>query len=250
MTDPTRGAGAPAEPAVRVVDGGHDVDDGAAVEEDLPRPVDLDELADQVAGIAEQLQENDALVRTAVLGMARDSDTLKATVSTLAARLEQLEPPPVENETSEPLPTAWVDDASAQDWQGLAGWVDWLVCTYDLQPSRTVLPCWPAHRGVAEELAALRTAWLMAAKAGQANTPTDAMIFWHDRWLHPCLSRLREAFQYGTCVDKHKAPRPGRTADFDLLAVALVAAAERAATSTVSVGTPGPLADPVTGELL
>lgn len=220
--------------------------DEPAVDEDLPDPVSLDELADQVAGITEQLEENDALVRTAVLGMARDSEALKVTVGQLAARVAELEPS-AEDGTPEPPPTAWVDYAGARDWQALAGWVDWLVCAYDLQPSRTVLPCWPAHRGVAEELAALRTAWLMAAKAGREKTPNDAMIFWHDRWLHPCLPRLREAFQYGTCADKHKAPRPGRTADLDLLAAALIAAAERAAADTASAGPP---VDPVTGELL
>lgn len=245
MTGPADGAGAgdPDEPAADDVD---HLDDAAAVDEALPDSVSLDELADQVAGIADQLEENDALVRTAVLGMARDSDALKATVGQLAARVAEFAPP-VEDETPEPPPTAWVDYAGAQDWQALAGWVDWLVCTYDLQPSRTVLPCWPAHRGVAEELAALRTAWVMAAKAGRAKTPNDAMIYWHDRWLHPCLPRLRDAFQYGTCADKHKAPRPGRTADLDLLAAALMAAAERAAAST---GLDGPPVDPITGELL
>lgn len=244
MTRPADGAAA-GEPDVPAADGVDRLDDAAAVDEDLPDSVSLDELADQVAGIAEQLEENDALVRTAVLGMARDSDALKTTVGQLAARLAELGPP-VEDETPEPPPAAWVDYASAQDWQALAGWVDWLVCTYDLRTSHTVLTCWPAHRGVTEELAALRTAWVMAAKAGREKTPNDAMISWHDRWLHPCLSRLREAFQYGACLDKHKAPQPGRTADLDLLAAALVAAADRAATT----GLAGPHVAPVTGELL
>lgn len=238
MTGPSDAA-APGDPDRPDVD---DVDEHAP-DEDLSGPATLDELADQVADIAEQLEENDALVRTAVLGMARDSDSLKATVGQLAARVEQLEPSAAD-EPPEPPPMAWVDYAGAQDWQALAGWVDWLVCTYDLQPSRTVLPCWPAHRGVTEELAALRTAWLMAAKAGRAKTPNDTLIYWHDRWLHPCLTRLREAFQYGSCADKHKATRPGRTADLDLLATALVAAAERSAAAA------GPLVDPETGELL
>jgi hypothetical protein len=88
-----------------------------------------------------------------------------------------------------------VDYATAQDWQDLATWVDWLVCTYDFQPSRADLPCWPAHRGVVEELATLRTAWRMTAAAGRARKPNDGLIYWHDRWLHPCVQRLRENFQ-------------------------------------------------------
>jgi hypothetical protein len=57
-----------------------------------------------------------------------------------------------------------------------------LTRTYDVQADHMVLPCWLAHRGVAEELAALRTAW---QAAGRGTQPGDAMIDWHDRCCTP-----------------------------------------------------------------
>lgn len=212
--------------------------DGSAVDAPDP-PGELERLAAHVA-------EVESLVRTVAWGVGHETTELKAALEALAARVDVLEPAAVDDEP-EPEPQAWVDYATAQDWQALAGWVDWLVCTYDFQPSRTVLPCWPAHRGVVEELAALRAAWRMAATAGRAKKPNDALILWHDRWLHPCVQRLRENFQQKSCTDRHDQTRPGRATNPGLLATALVDAAERAASAT---STPEPAVDPGTGELL
>lgn len=189
-------------------------------------PGELDRLAAHVA-------EVESLVRTVAWGVGHETAELKGALEALAARVAELEPAEAEADADaepepEPEPEAWVDYATTQDWQDLAGWVDWLVCTYDFQPSRTVLSCWPAHRGAVEELAALRTAWRMAAKAGRAKQPNDALIYWHDRWLHPCVIRLRENFQQKTCTDRHDQTRPGRPTNPDLLAAALVDAAPRA----------------------
>lgn len=100
------------------------------------------------------------------------------------------------------------------------------------------------HRGVVEELAALRTAWRTAAKAGQDKKPDEALIYWHDRWLHPCVARLRENSQQKTRTDRHDQTRPGRTTSPDLLAASLVDAAQRAAAAEDT------LVDTATGELL
>jgi len=117
------------------------------------------------------------------------------------------------------LAWGWTVRATEPDWINLADWVDWLVTAYDLRPARTVLPCWPAHPGVTEELAALHSAWAVAAAQ---DAPGDAMVLWHDRSLHPTLSRLREAYQQHACTDTHTAPRTSVTVNTTLL--------ERAAT--------------------
>jgi len=118
-------------------------------------------------------------------------------------------------------PRSWAARASAEDWRQLAAWVDWLGETYDLQPSRGVLPCWPAHGGAVHELAALWTAWTSAATVDASDEPGSAMASWHDDLLRPCLARLHEDYQLRTCEDRHKEPRALRVTDPDLLAVAL-----------------------------
>lgn len=203
----------------------------------------------ELGRLTAHIAEVESLVRTVAWGVGHETAELKAALADLTARLAELESAEVDAEPtpeSDPEPQAWVDYATAQDWRDLAGWVDWLVCTYDFLPSRTVLPCWLAHRGVVEELAALRTAWRMAAKTGQDKKPNEALIYWHDRWLHPCVIRLRESFQQKTCTDRHDHTRPGRPTNPDLLAAALVDAAQRMAATAGG----NALVDTATGELL
>jgi hypothetical protein len=177
----------------------------------VPAQPGLSDLADQVA-------ELDLLVREIAVGTEEEIAGLK----TAMAELGRV----VAGRSSAAKPVAWLQYATRKDWQALADWIDWLVLSYELQPSRTILPCWPAHPGVVEELAALRQAWLEAATRGRDRIPNDAMIFWHDRWLHPCTIRLREVSQYRLCVDGHKAVTPARVTNADLLATALAAAPE------------------------
>jgi hypothetical protein len=173
--------------------------------------------------LAGRLETVESQIRTIAWGVTHETDELKRAIEELRGRVSAS--PPVA--PAEP-PRAWVDSATARDWRELAAWVDWLLGTYDLQPSRAVLPCWPAHRGVAEELAALHAAW-RAAAAKTGSSPNDALIHWHDRWLHPFLHRQRENFQIKGCEDGHKPVRPPRPTDPQLLAVVLIDAAERAA---------------------
>lgn len=123
---------------------------------------------------------------------------------------------------------SWAARASTEDWRELAAWVDWLNATYDLRPSKSVLPCWPAHGGAVLELAALRTAWVSAATVDASDEPGDAMASWHDGLLRPCLARLHEDYQLGGCEDRHKPPRALRPTDSDLLSAVLERAASRA----------------------
>lgn len=129
-------------------------------------------------------------------GVAREVDDLKDAILELAGQdLDGQDPAPTEQTEQEEPPRPWAARASAQQWAELARWVDWLAATYDLQPSRAVLACWPAHGGTVHELAALHTAWKTAAATDASDDPGDAMSLWHERSLHPCLSRLREDYQ-------------------------------------------------------
>jgi hypothetical protein len=185
--------------------------------------------------LAGRLETVESHIRTIAWGVTHETDALKRAVEELRGRVGAS--PPVA--PAEP-PRAWVDSATAHEWRELAAWVDWLLGTYDLQPSRAVLPCWPAHPGVAEELAALHAAWrAAAAKTGRSSTPNDALIHWHDRWLHPFLLRQREDFQIRGCEDGHKPLRPLRPTDPELLAVVLVDAAERTASGPAGGWTAG-----------
>lgn len=136
---------------------------------------------------------------------------------------------------TKPDPVSWGGCARVGDLEQLAAWVDWLCATYDLNPETAILPCWPAHPGVVEELAALHSAWRSAARssglttAAQSATGEDseAMIYWHDRWMHPCLPRLRGVFQAKQCREGHRDVRVNAGTDTDLLAKALVDVAAR-----------------------
>lgn len=184
----------------------------------------VDDLASTVMDLAEQVTQLNALLGASAAGWEVQAGLLRAGLDALIARVDELEPAP-EEEPEEPEPKAWVDTATGQDWQELAEWTDWLIRTYDVQRSHMVLGCWPAHRGVAEELAALRTAWRAAAIKGAKPTPNDALIYWHDRWLHPTLIRIRGEFQQRNCPDGHRPTSTGRPTDPDLLTAAKTEAA-------------------------
>ena len=142
--------------------------------------VDDAALRARVRQLAEQLAEVQQMVRLISRGVTAEAEEIKEVVLGLAERVDALQTAPPEEKKEDPEPVAWVDHATARDWEELASWVDWLVTTYDLTPTLTVLPCWPAHLGVAEELAALRAAWRAAAISGGAPKPNDALIYWHD----------------------------------------------------------------------
>lgn len=122
------------------------------------------------------------------------------------------DPTPTADATGEdeeaPEPVAWVDYATGEDWVALADWVDWLTGVYDLHEDRRVRPCWPAHLGVAEELAALHSAWREAASRAK-EADGDALAFWHDRYLTPLMGRLNHMYATLSCQGKHAPVRVG-----------------------------------------
>ncbi len=74
-----------------------------------------------------------------------------------------------------------------EEWQRLAGFVDWLVDHYGL--AETIPACWYRHPPLLEELSALHAAWLGSYLDPAA--PADAGIAWHDN-LEKVLHRIRE----------------------------------------------------------
>jgi hypothetical protein len=142
------------------------------------------------------------------------ADLEEAVAELAAAGCDDGTPPP-----TGPPPAGWVDYASAEDWIALAQWVDWLSTVYDLRADHRIRPCWPAHLGVANELAGLHAAWVDAARRGRSQD-NDAMAHWHDRWLTPLLTRLSTLYSIASCTSKHEpAVRPPALTDGTLIDV-------------------------------
>lgn len=106
--------------------------------------------------------------------------------------------------------TGWADRATAQDWAGLVAWVDWLSVTYALG-DLGVRACWPAHGAAVEELGALKMAWEHAIGACVENewVGTEALAYWHDRYLPGTVQRLQTVHGLKVCKQRHEQrPRP------------------------------------------
>lgn len=119
-----------------------------------------------------------------------------------------------DGEQDEPDPASlrsWTARATREEWAELVRWVDWMQEMYSVSghPMDPVPPCWPAHRNVAEELAALHASWI-AALTDEANAKgvSDASLYWHDRWLWPTRERLSGSFLERCRVGRHELPRP------------------------------------------
>lgn len=128
-------------------------------------------------------------------------------------------PPPPDGTEEEPPVTSWAQRASDDDWLDLIEWVEWLTTTYELVHfTGKLVPCWPAHGGVVEELAGLRSAWIAAQRIA-VDADTDALAAWHDRALHPFINRF-SAYQLNLCTqDKHKTQRDPVPTDRDYVIV-------------------------------
>lgn len=101
-----------------------------------------------------------------------------------------------------PEPHWWAQTADQDAWVELADWVDAFITRYEL--GQYLRPCWPAHPGVVEELAAMRSAWRQAALKTNAGDD-DALTFWHDRVMVPTVQRLASNFYpIKLCRDGHQ----------------------------------------------
>ena len=130
-------------------------------------------------------------------------DTLTAAVADLKTQLTALLAK--EREKDVP-PRRWAARATRKDWDALAAWVDQLNASYSLLGDHTIPPCWPAHPGVVEELAGLHRSWTRALINDELakNNGANDLTAWHDRWLWPCLRRMKTGhYRTTNCRDRH-----------------------------------------------
>jgi hypothetical protein len=112
-----------------------------------------------------------------------------------------------------PVPRRWAARATPDDWTALMDWVDGLITGYSLFGDYAPPPCWPAHPGVVEELAALWRAWIVATLADETTGPdgSEELSTWHDKALWPTLRRLEKAhYATSSCADRHEPDRTNR----------------------------------------
>lgn len=119
-------------------------------------------------------------------------------------------------EEKPPDPQPWSSRASAGDLDVLADWVDWLLATYQPVTEYAIAPCWPAHEGAVEELAALRNAWAAAMLKDEGN-PSDSAAYWHKNWLWPTFADVNKIIPNQCKSGTHKNDRQPRPTDRSLL---------------------------------
>ena len=138
--------------------------------------------------------------------IATTLETIGGEVAGLNANVEQL----VAQERELVKPRRWAARATPKEWKELIDWVDELNSDYSLLSDYTIPPCWPAHPGVVEELAGLWRSWIHAAinDARAKKQGSSDLTAWHDRWLWPCLERIKTT-HYGTtnCRQSHQPDR-------------------------------------------
>ncbi|MGH3095073.1 MAG: hypothetical protein ACRDMV_03635 [Streptosporangiales bacterium] len=151
-------------------------------------------------------------------------DVITEQLTDLITRMDDLggaddkEPPDggqAESTPDEDAYRSWSARATGQDWAELIAWVDWMQEHYSLAGHALdpVPPCWPAHRGVVEQFAALRSSWRAAmADDVDGDGASDAALYWHDRWLWPTREWASASFLERCRVGRHEnAAAPPRT---------------------------------------
>lgn len=104
-------------------------------------------------------------------------------------------------------PRPWVARATPAQWAEMAGWVDWMQASYGVIPDFEISPCWPAHIGLAEELAGLHHSWKRAQISDELGEKTGSndLTGWHDRWLWPFLQRIKGGhYRMSNCREMHQ----------------------------------------------
>lgn len=155
-----------------------------------------DELSGRVAALEGEVRD----IAQSVIGLAEVVEAAMARPADAASRSAQ--PAGSDDAETDGARLAWSDRASVDDWRELTAWVDWLRGTYDVVPDRRIPACWPDHRGLANELAALHSAWRDALRAEDEDGDANAVIHWHDRWLAPMLHRAGTLYGARICRDE------------------------------------------------
>lgn len=128
------------------------------------------------------------------------------TMAALVALLEQRGP------SSAPQQTApWnLKDATPKQRRAILEqlfvWIDWYNENYPGVEEDVIPACWFRHSAVVHELVAVLVAWQAAYRSDE--DPSDAPAYWHERILHPIITRLSrdKAAGWGNCLTAHREP--------------------------------------------
>ncbi|MCD9143887.1 hypothetical protein [Streptomyces albireticuli] len=194
----------------------------------------------EIEGLRSWRAELEDLVKRFAQGVKRDQGEVEEILSEILGRLDAVEAGPAGRAApvvpagsaagpGGPAHLPWSLRASEAEWRELADWLDWLGRHYAPQLHLRIWPCWPAHGGVVEELAALHAAWRAAqeADADPARAGSE-LAYWHQMWLWPTVERIRQHYMFSECETEHAADRPGRPTDPAALEARVAeAAAER-----------------------
>lgn len=171
-------------------------------------PASLAELESGLRALTERLDEVEYGHADAFESLGAELTEVRETVDELVKVVDQLV---AKEQEDPPPPMRWAARATADDWARLVAWVDGVRLSLSLtDKAGRIQPCWPAHPGVVEELAALRAAWIRAviAVAKSTKTGTADYIAFYDRWFWPCLARLDGAgYRITNCRGGHR-PEP------------------------------------------
>ena len=150
--------------------------------------------------LAGRLDDTEDAIATTLATIGGEVADLKVSLAQLLAQERELV-----------KPRRWAARASREDWTNLVDWVDELNGDYSLLSDYTIPPCWPAHPGVVEELAGLWRSWIHAVindTRAKKHGSSD-LTAWHDRWLWPCLQRLKSGhYRTTNCRHKHQLGHP------------------------------------------
>ncbi|MFF9483033.1 hypothetical protein [Streptomyces sp. NPDC014733] len=160
----------------------------------------LDELVMLVSAVADDGMERTGRLEKAV-GALREQ--LQEVVDLAAGEEEGA------GEEEPPQPAGWVERATPEQWADLADWVDWYQGHYEVSGEHRLPPCWPRHKGAAEELHGLHAAWKAAMLTDMKTDGTgDAAVYWHDRYREDTLRRACSSITRACFNGTHAAPKP------------------------------------------
>ena len=174
---------------------------------DDPVPPSGDPAADRLTLLWNGFEELTTRLDTTEDSLAATLDTLSTDVADLKTQLALLLKKEQEKDIK---PRRWAARATRKDWDNLIDWVDQLAADYSLLGDYTIPPCWPAHPGVVEELAGLHRSWTRAMIADELAKTSGGndLTAWHDRWLWPCLRRMKSGhYRTTNCRDRHQVER-------------------------------------------
>jgi hypothetical protein len=202
-------------------DAGGDVDDPNEPPVDDPAPPPGDQDGDRLTELWNGLQDLTARLDSTEDVVAATLDTLSTDVDDLKTQLALL----LKKEQEKGIqPRRWAHRATRKDWKALVDWVDRLNTDYSLLGDYVIPPCWPAHPGVVEELAGLHRSWTrtMIIDEQAKGSGDTSLTAWHDRWLWPCLRRMKAGhYRTTNCRTQHQPETSNtRPTDRDLLPAA------------------------------